>query len=70
MSGQFKRLSIHEAARKIWYKERNMEKLTKLEKRILVNRLKTHFTLAEIAKILGMSNSTVVKYSKEFAHDL
>lgn len=44
--------------------------MTKLEKRILVNRLKTHFTLTEIAKILNMSNSTVVKYSKEFAHGL
>lgn len=42
--------------------------MTKLEKRILVNRLKDHFTLNEIAEILNMSNSTVVKYSKEFAY--
>lgn len=44
--------------------------MTKLEKRILVNRLIEHYTLTEIAKLLGMSNSTVVKYSKEFAYGI
>lgn len=42
--------------------------MNKLEKKILVNRLKTHFTLNEITKMLGMSDSTVVKYSKELAY--
>lgn len=44
--------------------------MTKLEKKILVSRLKTHFSFHEIAKLLGMSQSTVVKYSKEFAHGI
>ena len=41
--------------------------MTKLEKRILVHRLKRRFDLATIVRLLGMSNSTVVKYSKEIA---
>ena len=44
--------------------------MTKLQKKILVNRLKQHFDLVTIAKILGMSNSTVVKYSKEVAYGI
>lgn len=42
------------------------KKLTKLEKRILVIRLLEHFNVSDVAKILGMSNSTVIKYREEF----
>lgn len=42
--------------------------MTKLEKKILVNRLKTHFALNEITKMLGMSDSTVVKYAREVSY--
>lgn len=42
--------------------------MTRLEKKILVNRLKTHFDLKEIAKLLAMSNSTVVKYAREVSY--
>lgn len=37
--------------------------MTKLEKRILVNRLREHFTLDEIVRMLGMSKTTVLKYN-------
>lgn len=42
--------------------------MTKLQKRILVIRLLEHYNIREVAKILDMSYSTVVKYSKEFVY--
>ena len=44
------------------------KKLTKLEKRILVIRLLEHFGVSDVAKILGMSNSTMIKYREEFKY--
>lgn len=40
--------------------------MTKLQKRILVIRLLDHYTVREVAEILAMSNSTVIKYRDEF----
>lgn len=42
--------------------------MTKLQKRILVIRLLDHYSVRDIAKILGMSYSTVLKYSKELPY--
>ena len=42
--------------------------MTKLQKRILVIRLLDHYDIREVAKLLGMSYSTVLKYRKEFMY--
>ena len=42
--------------------------MTKLQKKVLVIRLLEHYDIREVAEILGMSHSTIVKYRKEFVY--
>lgn len=42
--------------------------MTKLQRRILVIRLLDHYTVREVAEILHMSHSTVLKYRKELSY--
>lgn len=44
--------------------------MNKLQKRLMVNRLREHYTLNEIVRILGMSKSTVLKYEGGIVHGI